>query len=236
MRRSPLSRYVRALLQRPTLAIARDEFQSQRAKKLNERPVEFAFLFRCIATVAPKTVLDVGTGNTALPHLIRNCGPVVTATDNVSDYWPRGFVNRHWHVVDDDIRATRITGPFDLVSCISVLEHIVPADAAVASMLKVLRPGGHLVLTTPFHAADYVPNCYELPASSYGRQNAYPAQSHGTADLDRWLTTNNAEVVEQEFWRYWTGTHWTEGQQIIPPERSSVDQPHQLTCLLIRKR
>ena len=230
-------RRLRALAQKPTTLFVKSEFANQRFKRYNERPVEFAFLFRCLAQLAPKTVLDVGTGNTAVPYMIRNCGPVVTAIDNVTDYWPAGMVNRHWHVVDDDIRHPRIAGPFDMVTCISVLEHIVPADKAVGSMLRLLHPGGHLVLTTPFHAPDYVPNVYELPTSaSRAVHHAYVTQSHGSADLARWLSDNDAEVVEQEYWRYWTGTHWTEGQQIIPPERSTAEQPHQLTCLLIRKR
>ena len=101
-----------------------------------------------------------------------------------------------------------------------MLEHIVPSDDAVASMLRLLRPGGHLARTTPFRAPDYVPNVYELPASSYGRGNPYVTQSHGTADLERWLRVSNAEVVEQEYWRYWTGPHWTKGEQIIPPDRA----------------
>jgi 2-polyprenyl-3-methyl-5-hydroxy-6-metoxy-1,4-benzoquinol methylase len=230
-------RALATLAQWPTLFLVKTEVANQRFKRHNERAVEFAFLFRCLAQLAPKTVLDVGTGNTSVPHMIRNCGPVVTALDNVSDYWPRGMVNRHWHVVDDDIRHPKIKGPFDMVTCISVLEHIVPADDAVASMLRLLRPGGDLVLTMPFHAPDYVADVYKLPTSaSRTSRNAYVAQSYGTADLTRWLAHSNAEVVEQEYWRYWTGTYWTEGQQIIPPERSTADQPHQHTCLLIRKR
>lgn len=230
-------RRLRALVQKPTTFLVKAEVARQRFKRYNERPVEFAFLFKWLAALAPKTVLDVGTGDTAVPYMIRNCGPVVTAIDNVTDYWPQGMVNRHWHVVDDDIRNPKIPGPFDMVTCISVLEHIVPSDEAVASMLRLLRPGGHLVLTTPFYAPDYVPNVYVLPTSfSLGHGNPFVTQSHGTADLERWLKAGNAEVVDQEYWRYWSGTHWTEGQQIIPPERSSVDQPHQHTCLLIRKR
>ena len=229
-------RRLRALAQMPTIQLVKAEAVHQRFKRYNERPVEFAFVFRCLAEFAPTTVLDVGTGHTSLPHLIRNCGPVVTAIDNVTDYWPKGMVNRHWYIEDDDIRAPKITGPFDMITCVSVLEHVVPADAAVASMFKLVRPGGHVIITTPFHAPDYVPDVYKLPASTRGQKNPYPAQSHGAQDLQRWCEANDAEVVHQEYWSYWTGTHWTEGTQIIPPERSSADRPHQHTCLLLRKR
>ena len=68
--------------------ICRTEFESQTFTRLNERPIEFSFIFRKLGETYPRTVLDVGTGTTALPHLMRNCGFLVTATDNVRDYWP----------------------------------------------------------------------------------------------------------------------------------------------------
>jgi SAM-dependent methyltransferase len=217
----------------PIRAVVRHEFETQTFKRYNERPVEFAFLFRAMAALAPQTILDVGTGTTAVPHLMRNCGPVVTATDNVKDYWPRGMVNRHYHVVDDDIRRTRLRENFDMVTCISTLEHIVPADDAVQSMLARLRPGGHLVLTCPYTEHEHVDNVYALPGSR-GRRNPYVAQSFARSDLERWFS-GAAEIIEQEFWRYWTGAHWTEGIEVIPPEPSSATRPHQHTCLLVRK-
>ena len=36
-------------------------------RRHNERPVEFAFVFSQIAKLAPKTILDVGSGESALP-------------------------------------------------------------------------------------------------------------------------------------------------------------------------
>lgn len=114
----------RALLNRYPAYLNRQEFEGQEFTRFNERPVEFAFVFRVVAETYPKKILDVGTGTTALPHLMRNCGALVTATDNVRDYWAEGMVNRHYHVLDDDITQTRLAGRFDLVTCVSVLEHI----------------------------------------------------------------------------------------------------------------
>jgi len=47
-------------------------------------------------------------------------------------------------------------GTFDLITCISVLEHIPDDGAALRAMLAMLRPGGTLVLTLPCmsHAAE----------------------------------------------------------------------------------
>ena len=59
--------------------------------RVNERPIEYRFVFDVATRVAPTTVLDVGTGKTSLPHLLWICGYEVTAIDNVSDYWADGL-------------------------------------------------------------------------------------------------------------------------------------------------
>jgi len=73
--------------------LCRREYSSQKFTRFNERPVELSFVFRKIGEIYPRTVLDVGTGTTALPHLMRSCGCLVSAVDNVNDYWPTGMVN-----------------------------------------------------------------------------------------------------------------------------------------------
>jgi SAM-dependent methyltransferase len=167
--------------------------------------------------------------------LIRNCGPVVTATDNVRDYWPDGFVNRHFHVIDDDIRRTRLQGKFDLITCVSVLEHIREHDAAVRSMFHLLRPGGHLVVTFPYTESSYVPNVYDLPASFVREKYPFVTQSYSRAEIDRWVADNGAELVEQEYWRFFDGEHWTCGSPVEPPMKVGRGELHQLTCVLFRK-
>jgi trans-aconitate methyltransferase len=124
----------------------------------------------------PETVLDVGTGTNALPSLIRTCGPVVTAIDNVTDYWPDGMVNRHFHVRDED--ATRkISGKYDLVTCVSVLQHIQAHDDAIRRMLEALKPGAHLALTFPYNERRYIDNVYQLPGAGYGQDQRTSARS-----------------------------------------------------------
>ncbi len=52
-------------------------------------------------------------------------------------------------VVDDITRTQLPAVSFDLVLCSEVLEHIADWQAALASMARLLRPGGALVLSTP---------------------------------------------------------------------------------------
>ena len=226
---------VRDTLNRWPKKLCRDEFEQQQFLRFNARPIEFGFVFRKLGELYPRTILDVGTGPTALPQLMRYCGPLVTATDNVRDYWANGMVNRHYHVIDDDITATRLKGKYDLVTCVSVLEHIVKFDAAVNNMFSLLDPGGHLIITCPYNERNYVRNCYELPDSSYGQDVRYITQSYSRREVDRWLTENRATLVDQEFFQFWEGEHWTQGKQLIPPKRVSAADKHQHTNMLFRK-
>lgn len=41
-------------------------------------------------------------------------------------------------------------GQFDVVICEQVLEHVVDPNAAVANLRDLVRPGGHVIVTTPF--------------------------------------------------------------------------------------
>ena len=83
--------------------ICSSDYQNQAFRLHNERSIEYRFALEVLGESRPKTILDVGSGTTAWPHLLRNCGYVVTAIDNVRDYWPGGMVNRHWTVLDEDI-------------------------------------------------------------------------------------------------------------------------------------
>lgn len=215
--------------------ICRREFKSQDFTRFNERPIEFGFVFRKIGEIYPSTILDIGTGTTALPHLMRNCGCLVTATDNVTDYWPLGMSNRHYHIIDDDITSTHLTGPFDLITCISVLEHIKQPDRAVRNMFSLLKSLGYLILTFPYSEASYVQNVYELDGSSYGKGSPFITQSYSRFELMKWIKENNARIIDQEYYQFWEGDHWTVGDQIIPPKCVTSDLKHQLTCILVQK-
>ena len=197
--------YVRRLLQ--------SQAETQSFRRHNERAVEYRFLFECVSELRPRNVVDVGTGTTALPSLLATCGCVVTAIDNIKDYWPNGMINRHWHVVDEDIRCPKaIHGPFDLVSCISVIEHITDHEAAFQGLIKLLRVGGHLVVTTPFNERRSVPNVYDLTGAAYGHGAPYPCRSTSSTELKRWLASSGASIVRQEWWRLWSGDVWCQGE------------------------
>lgn len=232
----PLVVWIKRMLDTYPRWLCRREFGRQHFSRFNERPVEYAFVFRQLAQNYPRKVLDVGTGTTGLPHLMRTCGFLVTATDNIRDYWPAGMSNRHYHVLNDDITNTRLVEKFDCVTCVSVLEHIENVDAAMRNMISLLNPNGLLLLTFPYNENSYVRNVYTLPGSSYGQDASFITQSFSRTELSRWIRNSDAMIIEQEYWQFWEGDHWTVGRQVIPPRKVSAGEKHQLSCVLIHRR
>ncbi len=214
--------------------ICRREYESQ-DRKINERPIEFRYVFEQIARLNPATVLDVGTGTTALPHLIRNCGCVVTAIDNVRDYWPSGMFNRHYYIRREDITRCTVKERFDLVTCISVLEHIPNHQAAVQTMLNLLNPGGHLIMTFPYNENTYVDDAFKRPGAERFKGLPYICQVYSRRELDLWASGNDTVLVDQEYWRCFEGTFWAIGDYLLPAVRASRAGPHDLTCILMQK-
>ncbi len=214
----------------------KNEYRHQSFKRFNERPVEYAFALRMLSKFYPKSVLDVGSGTTAFPHLLSNCGMTVTAIDNIKDYWTGGMFNRHFYVLDDDILNPKKISRYDMVFCISTLEHIEDYEKAIINMVNSLNNEGILVLTFPSSSFEYIHNCYTLPNSSYGKGNPYIAQSFSSEIINSWITKYDLVEIESEFWKFWTDRYWTCGEQIIPPERSQKNGDFQIRCICLQKR
>ncbi len=200
----------------------------------NERAVEFAYAFEWLARLSPNDLLDVGTGKTAFPHLAANCGIQVTAIDEVRSYWRDAFFNRHWWVVNQDILRPDLPGRYDVITCLSTLEHIVAHDRAVDAMFRLMRPGGHLILTCPYNEARYVPNAYALPEATSGRGLPFVCQVLSRHEIDGWLIRNRGVLVDQRYFKAFTGAMWGLGNHIHPLQPALVTETHHLTCLVIR--
>ncbi len=215
--------------------VNRAEYAHPPFTAFNERPVEYGFVFAAIAKYYPKRILDIGTGITALPHLMANCGCAVTAIDNIEDYWQDGMFNRHFLVLNDDIRDTKLTAKFDLVACISTLEHIDRFNESVANMAKLLNPEGLLILTFPYNEHEYQDNAYALAGSNGLQQKAFKTHIYSRRELNNWCDKNGLEIIEQNYWQAFTGPYWSVGERIIPPQQVSKEQAHHLSCVLFKK-
>jgi SAM-dependent methyltransferase len=218
----------------PLLApVLRNEW-AQPGQGFNERTREYEFALRSLLRVRPNTVLDVGTGSSSWPHLLSTCGYRVTAVDDFGSFWTSPLLNRHFHVLRQDITRPDLGRRFDAVTCISVLEHIPDHRAAMRGMFELLDPGGHLVLTVPYNERRYVANAYAEPGAGYGQNAPYICQIYSRETLEQWLSDSPYSVVLQEHYRAFTGPLWTQGERVIHPEKVSASEEHHLTGLLLR--
>lgn len=217
--------------------ICASESQHQTFSVHNERSIEYRFALQVPGENRPESVLDVGTGTTAWPHLLWNCGYVVTAVDNVHDYWPDGMVNRHWTVLDLDIVNPKgdLGKTFEAITCISVLEHIEDHARAIQNMVRLLATGGVLILTTPYSHHYPYPNVYRHPEALYGKDAPYICRSSSETELKQWLASGLV-LERRELWRLFTGPAWATGQRCTWQMATGEDEAHQLGCFAFRKK
>jgi SAM-dependent methyltransferase len=145
------------------------------------------------------------------------------------------FFNRHYYVIRDDITDTRLDRQFDCVTCLNILALVEDHRAALRGMFSLLRPGGFLIISCPYNEHEFVPDAYSLPGAGYGQDRPVLCRQYSRAELDGWLAENGGVLVEQELYRCFSGKYWTMGERIVPPEPAGKDDPHHMTCLLIRK-
>ena len=132
---------------------------------MSERVIEIPWvLSRCRGA---RSVLDIGYSHAPAVYISVLATMGIEALCGV-DIVPRPVPG--FHGVGADVRALPFPrGCFDLLLCVSTLEHIgkdntrygdVPHDegqgdrAALEDMLRVLRPGGRLLVTVPFGLAE----------------------------------------------------------------------------------
>lgn len=103
---------------------------------------------------ATRTVLDVGTGNGGVSFGLANVRQleVVTADVSISEDLQalRSRVRLPVrHLVSDGRRLALADDTFDFVLCLETIEHVPNPAALGAEILRVLKPGGVCMVTTP---------------------------------------------------------------------------------------
>ena len=94
------------------------------------------------AQPGPLRVLDLPAGNGLLANAIRNMGHEVACGD----------INRErpdYHYVDMSQPLPFAADTFDAVLCLEGVEHLVNPVAYIRELSRIVRPGGHIVLSTP---------------------------------------------------------------------------------------
>ncbi|WP_166442794.1 class I SAM-dependent methyltransferase [Phragmitibacter flavus] len=90
-------------------------------------------------------VLDVGCGEQPLRATIESLGGRYQSTDIEQNH--AGTVDHLCPIISLPLPTDSV----DLILCSEVMEHVPETEEAIAEMTRVLKPGGLLILTTPFN-------------------------------------------------------------------------------------
>jgi len=107
---------------------------------------------RKVAALAPERMLDVGCGDGRLAREIKQvlAGVVVHGCDLSVAALDRAEGLDRKYAVDLNVeRLPEPDGSLDLVVASEVIEHLVEPGRAVAEFHRVIRPGGHIMITVP---------------------------------------------------------------------------------------
>lgn len=103
-----------------------------------------------------KSALDVGCGAGLLAEPLARMGAEVTALDAAPELIAAARDHAAGQGLAIDYRAIgveHVTGQFDLVTAMEVVEHVADPRAFLASLAARLAPGGLLILSTPNRTA-----------------------------------------------------------------------------------
>ena len=107
---------------------------------------------RKVAALAPDRMLDVGCGDGRLAREIKQVWPrvVVHGCDlSVSALTRAEGLDRRYAVDLNVDRLPEPDGSLDLVVASEVIEHLIDPGLAVAEFHRVIKPGGHVLITVP---------------------------------------------------------------------------------------
>jgi 2-polyprenyl-3-methyl-5-hydroxy-6-metoxy-1,4-benzoquinol methylase len=103
--------------------------------------------------VRGRRVLDIGCGEGYGSAMLSRSAPEVVGVDYspaAISHARQAYQGQNLRFESGDARQlTFSSGAFDAVTCFEVIEHIEDDESLLASVARVLRPGGWLILSTP---------------------------------------------------------------------------------------
>ena len=139
-----------------------------------------------------RSALDVGCGAGLLAEPLARLGAAVTAIDAAPENIAAAKAHAAGAGLDIDYRATPVealdAGPFDLVTCLEVIEHVDDPARFAAELAGKLAPGGLLILSTP----NRTPASKLLLVEGAERLGRIP---RGTHDWYKFLTPEECETL-----------------------------------------
>jgi len=148
-------------------------------------PVRLAFI-QSHCTLSDSTILDVGCGGGILTETLSHFSPFVTGIDKAPEVL--SAAQSHAKTLSTpptyvcstvEAFANQYPAHFDVITCMEFLEHVPDPRLAIAALASLLKPGGHLFVSTLnrtpkafLHAilgAEYILHLLPKGTHEYGR-------------------------------------------------------------------
>ncbi len=106
--------------------------------------------------LAGKRAADVGCGAGLLAEPLARMGAQVTGIDAAEENIAAARIHAEGQGLAIDYRAggtEMLTGPYDLITCLEVIEHVLEPRAFITALADALAPTGLLIVSTPNRTA-----------------------------------------------------------------------------------
>lgn len=161
---------------------------------------------------------------------------MITASDLKGSYY-NVFHNHHIHVVKDNITKSRFDdASFDVITCISTLEHIPDFNKAISEMTRLLKPGGFLILTFPYQYEEFQEDVYKLKDSNaYDKHIKFITRSYSDKEISSWIEKHGLSEDKVSYYRGFEGKFWSTGKRIQFPFFVDNKKEANGICLTLKK-
>lgn len=124
-----------------------------------EQMPDFKFKWPAIKQYIPtkkSKVLEYGCGKGFILHTVSKYNPKATLTGvDISKeairHAKKKYKNISFSVIKPDTKLPYRKNSFDYVMCLDVIEHVMDVELVLAEFNRVLKPGGRLLVSTPYH-------------------------------------------------------------------------------------
>jgi 2-polyprenyl-6-hydroxyphenyl methylase/3-demethylubiquinone-9 3-methyltransferase len=168
-------------------------------------PVRLQYVERA-GSLTGRVVLDVGCGGGLLAEAMARKGAQVTGIDLAEDlirvavlHALEAGVDLAYRVESAEGHAEQHAGRYDVVTCMEMLEHVPDPGAVMAALALLVRPGGHVFVST----LNRTPRSYALAV--IGAEYVLRLLPPGThtyekfirpSELRRWAQASGLELVD----------------------------------------